>query len=105
MDAFEVNRAGVARTVVQLLLSIFYSLFSLFLSSFLGALGALAVESSSFAAPPVVRNIDRLGLQAGGTTALTIDGENLLPEPKVLLSAPVEKQVVQPKGTANRVVI
>ncbi|HTU18951.1 MAG TPA: hypothetical protein VMG10_12900 [Gemmataceae bacterium] len=61
--------------------------------------------SAAAAAPPVVRNVDRLGLQIGGSTTLTIDGENLLPEPKLLLSAPIVKQVVQPKATANRVVI
>ncbi|MGH7170024.1 MAG: hypothetical protein ACRELG_07100 [Gemmataceae bacterium] len=57
------------------------------------------------AAPPIVRNVDRLGLQIGGKTMLTIDGDNLLPEPKLLLSARIIKQVVQSKATANRVVI
>lgn len=57
------------------------------------------------AAPPVVRNLDRLGLQVGGSTVVTIDGDNLLPEPKLVLSVPVVKQVAQPKATANRVVI
>jgi len=65
----------------------------------------LTVHSSVSAAPPTIRNLDRLGLQTGGSTVLTIDGDNLLPEPKLVLSVPIVKQVVQPKGTANRVVI
>jgi hypothetical protein len=73
------------------------------------AVGLLALvplwAGAATAAPPVVRAIDRLGLQVGGSTVLTIDGENLLPDPKVILSAPIVKQVVQPKATANRVVI
>jgi hypothetical protein len=72
---------------------------------FLGILGVLAVCPFASAAPPVVRNLDRLGLWIGGSTMLTIDGDNLLPEPKLVLSAPVVKQVVRPKATANRVVI
>jgi hypothetical protein len=61
--------------------------------------------SAASAAPPIVRNVDRLGLQIGGSTMLTLDGDNLLPEPKLILSVPIIKQVVQPKATANRVVI
>jgi hypothetical protein len=71
----------------------------------LGILGVLAVYSSVDAAPPVIRNIDRLGVQIGGSTVLTIDGDNLLLDPKLVLSVPIAKQVVQPKATANRVVI
>jgi hypothetical protein len=72
---------------------------------FLGVLGVLAVYSFAGAASPLLRNVDRLGLQIGGSTVLTLDGDNLLPEPKLILSAPIVKQVVQPKATANRVVI
>jgi len=57
------------------------------------------------AAPPIVRNVDRLGLQIGNSTVLTIDGDNLLPEPRLVLSAPIVKQVVLPKGTATRIAI
>src|SRR5262249_8969392 len=57
------------------------------------------------AAAPVLRNLDRAGLQAGGTTVLTIDGDNLLPEPKLVLPLPISKQVVRPGATANRVSI
>jgi hypothetical protein len=70
-----------------------------------GLLVLVLCASAASAAPPIVRNVDRLGLQIGGSTMLTIDGENLLPEPKLLLSAPIVTQVVQPKATANRVVI
>lgn len=71
----------------------------------LGLAVLLLCASAAAAAAPIVRNVDRLGLQIGGTTTLTIDGENLLPEPKLVLSAPIVKQVVQPKATANRVVL
>ncbi len=71
----------------------------------LGALGVLAVHPGVRAAAPTIRNLDLLGLQIGNSTVLTIDGDNLLPEPKLVLSVPIVKQVVQPKGTANRVVI
>jgi hypothetical protein len=57
------------------------------------------------AVPPVVRNLDRLGVQIGATTVLTIDGDNLLPEPRIVLPAPIVKQVLRPKGTANRIAI
>jgi hypothetical protein len=57
------------------------------------------------AATPTIRNLDRSGLQIGGTTTLTIDGDNLLPDPKLVLSAPIVKQVVQRQSTPNRVLI
>jgi hypothetical protein len=56
-------------------------------------------------APPTVRNLDLSGLQIGAATVLTIDGDNLLPDPKVLLAAPVAGQVVRKESTANRLVI
>jgi hypothetical protein len=57
------------------------------------------------AAAPTLRNIDLHGLQIGAATVLTIDGDNLLPEPKLLLAAPVASQTVRKESTANRVVI
>lgn len=71
----------------------------------LGVLGVLAVHSLSSASPPTVRNVDRLGLQAGGTTTLTIDGDNLLPDPKLVLAVPVAKQTLRPGATANRIML
>jgi hypothetical protein len=71
----------------------------------LSAFALLAAAPVAPAAPPTVRNMDLHGLQIGATTVLTIDGDNLLPEPKLLLAAPIAKQVVRPTGTPNRVVI
>jgi hypothetical protein len=70
-------------------------------------LGVLALLPgiAAQAAAPSIRNLDRLGLQVGGTTALTLDGDNLLPDPKLVLSAPVVRQVVRQGSTPNRVVI
>ncbi len=73
--------------------------------SFLLTALALLFAGAASAAPPTIRNLDRLGLQIGGSTVLTIDGDNLLPEPKLVLPVPIVKQILQPKGTANRVII
>ncbi|MGE3807546.1 MAG: hypothetical protein AB7K24_23020 [Gemmataceae bacterium] len=65
----------------------------------------LLVTQLSTAAPPAIRTIDRAGLQAGGTTILTIDGENLLPDPRLVVSFPIARQTVLPKGTEKKVQI
>ena len=57
------------------------------------------------AAPPTLRNLDRRGLQIGGSTVLTLDGDNLLPNPKLVLSAPIVKQAVRPGATDKRIAI
>jgi hypothetical protein len=57
------------------------------------------------AAPPALRNLDRVGLQIGRTNLLTIDGDNLLPAPRLLLSVPIARQTVQPQSTPSRVTI
>ncbi len=63
------------------------------------------VASTVLAAPPEVKNLSLRGLQTGSTTTLVIDGERLLPEPKVVLDVPITKQTVKPGGTDNRVEI
>jgi hypothetical protein len=56
-------------------------------------------------AVPQVGNLSVRGLQAGGTTTLTIDGSGLLPEPRLLLAIPVAAQVLKPGATDNRIQI
>jgi hypothetical protein len=63
-----------------------------------------AFSGSAFAAPEV-RNVSLRGLQTGATTTLTIDGTDLLPEPRLLLPVPVAAQGVKQGATANRVQI
>lgn len=62
-------------------------------------LGVAAVVSTTSAAPTVNRATPR-GLQTGATTTLVIDGKDLLPEPRVLLSLPIARQSVKAGATA-----
>lgn len=57
------------------------------------------------AAAPTISNLDRIGLQLGATTVLTIDGDNLLPDPKLVLGVPIARQAVKPGATASHVVV
>jgi len=50
------------------------------------------------AAEPTLRNINIRGLQIGGSTVITIDGDDLSTTPKLLLPF-AAKQVLQPKST------
>jgi hypothetical protein len=55
------------------------------------------------AAAPVVRQIQPRGLQIGATTTLVIEGSNLAPEPRLLLSGvPIANQTVKAGATADR---
>lgn len=74
----------------------------------LGLLAGLFVVGGAMpaiAAAPSVRNIDVRGLQIGGTATLIIDGVDLLPNPRLLTSAPISAQSVRPNATTNRVEI
>jgi hypothetical protein len=71
----------------------------------LAAAVLLVAAASAAGAPPTVRNLDLSGLQIGAATVLTIDGDNLLPDPKILLGVPIAGVVVRKESTANRVVI
>jgi hypothetical protein len=60
-----------------------------------------APGATAFAAPRI-NNLSLRGLQTGGTTTLVIDGSELLPEPRILLSAPVARQTIKEGATAQR---
>ena len=65
------------------------------------ALAVWLVTSGAWGAP----RIDKLslrGLQAGGITTLVIEGADLLPEPRILFSAPHSKHTIQDGATAKR---
>ena len=73
-------------------------------SLFALALGAIFTAALS-AAPPEVRNVDIRGLRLSGTNTLTFDGENLLPNPRLLTSLPIAKQTVRAGALHNRVAL
>ncbi len=65
------------------------------------ALAVLLATAAAVAAP----RIDRLslrGLQAGGITTLVIEGAELLPEPRVLFSAPHAQYTIKDGATPQR---
>jgi hypothetical protein len=71
-----------------------------------GAVSIVATALTSAAlAVPTITNITPRSLAVGGTTMLTIEGADLAPRPRILLSVPIERQEVKPGGTANRVQI
>jgi hypothetical protein len=54
-------------------------------------------------AAPLVTNLSLYGLQTGATTTLAIEGADLLPAPRLLLSVPITDQSVRRGATATRV--
>jgi hypothetical protein len=64
----------------------------------LACLILLVAASATRAAEPTVRNVSVRGLQVGGTTALTIDGDDLGKAPRLLLPFPA-KQALKPGAT------
>jgi hypothetical protein len=62
-----------------------------------------AEEAKPVPAPPEILALSLNGLTRGQTTVLTISGANLLPDPVLVSTAPIEKQVVHPGGTAERI--
>lgn len=65
----------------------------------------LLPENAVQAAPPSVRNVNLRGLQAGGVTTLVIDGADLLPNPRVVMSVPIAAQAVRPDAAGARLEI
>jgi hypothetical protein len=63
----------------------------------------LVSAASVQAAEPNLRNLDVRGLQVGGTTTLTIDGDDLGTAPRLLLPFPA-KQALKPGATDKRAV-
>jgi len=84
-----INRCG---TVVSKLLQIYL------------LLGWMTL-TEAVAAAPEIGNLSLRGLQTGAATTLTIDGSDLLPEPRVILPIAIAKQSVKTGATANRVQI
>jgi hypothetical protein len=54
------------------------------------------------AAAPRINNLSLRGLQAGGVTTLVIEGSELLPDPRIFLSAPVARQVIKDGAKPER---
>lgn len=64
---------------------------------------ALCLFASANAAEPGIRSVNIRGLQVGGSTVVTIDGDDLGKAPKLLLPFPA-KQALQPKSTDKQAV-
>lgn len=62
---------------------------------------SLTLSGRAFAAPKIT-NLSLRGLQAGGVTTLVIEGSELSPEPRLLLSTPVAKQAIKEGATPER---
>ena len=71
----------------------------------LAAAVSTATVSTATAAPPAPAALSQRGLQAGATTMLTINGSDLLPEPRIILGVPIAAQAVKEGATANQVQI
>jgi len=60
---------------------------------------------SPVGAAPVMNKLTPVGLQAGQDVVLTVDGTDLLPNPRLIASFPIETQQLQENSTANKVVL
>jgi hypothetical protein len=67
------------------------------------ALGCGPGLPASASAAPEITNLSLRGLQSGGTTLLTIDGADLLPQPRVLLPFAVSGHRLLEGASASRV--
>ena len=59
--------------------------------------------AGSLAAAPVINKLTPVGLQAGQDVILTVDGTDLLPNPRLIASFPIETQEIQANPAANKV--
>ncbi|HEX5445464.1 MAG TPA: hypothetical protein VFW87_16680, partial [Pirellulales bacterium] len=64
-----------------------------------------ALAARADAAAPTISNLSLRGLRTGATTTLVLNGADLLPEPRLLLSVPIAQQVVKEGATASQVQI
>jgi hypothetical protein len=55
------------------------------------------------AAAPQISNVTLRGLQRGAITTLTIEGSDLLPDPRLLLAVPIASQAIKEAATPKRV--
>ncbi|MGE5191986.1 MAG: LamG-like jellyroll fold domain-containing protein [Deltaproteobacteria bacterium] len=67
------------------------------------ALARAAEEAKPVPTAPEISGLSLNGLTRGQTTVLTISGANLLPDSLLVSTAPIEKQVVRPGGTPERI--
>jgi hypothetical protein len=67
------------------------------------AAACLFALSAQLVAAPQIRSLSVRGLQIGGTTTIRVAGTDLLPNPRLLMSAPISKQTVKPNATATQV--
>lgn len=56
-------------------------------------------------AAPTVRTLSVRGLRVGGPTTMIIDGSDLLPNPRIVLTQPIASQSVKPTSSATRLEI
>ncbi|HTM53825.1 MAG TPA: hypothetical protein VL175_07325 [Pirellulales bacterium] len=68
------------------------------------AVAVVALARQAHAAPQI-KNISLRGLQVGAVNTLVIEGDELTPSPRILLTAPVARQVIKDGATANRLEI
>lgn len=68
-----------------------------------GAAAQIAEEAAPVPAGPEIARLSLNGLTRGQTTVLTIFGTNLLPDPLLVSTAPIEKQAVHAGATAERI--
>jgi hypothetical protein len=61
--------------------------------------------TSSLIAAPVINKLTPIGLQAGQDVILTVDGTDLLPNPRLIASFPIETQEIQANPAANKVTL
>lgn len=54
-------------------------------------------------AAPVISNLSLRGLQTGAATTIVVSGQNLLPEPRLVMAIPIARQEVKPGASASRV--
>ncbi|MEX0676351.1 MAG: hypothetical protein WD063_04710 [Pirellulales bacterium] len=67
-----------------------------------GAALAVWLAATAACAAPRIDKVSLLGLQAGGITTLVIEGADLLPEPRILFSAPNVKHTIKDGATGQR---
>ncbi|MBW3539315.1 MAG: hypothetical protein KY476_03525 [Planctomycetes bacterium] len=67
----------------------------------------VVVGGTAIAAEPAIRAVSIRGLRIGATTTLTVDGSNLVPEPRLLAAFPIAKVELKsdPPPQSNRIVL
>src|SRR5579871_200139 len=71
----------------------------------IGALILLGLMASTSGAAPQIDKISLRGLQTGAVTTLTIEGSDLLPNPRLLLPRSILSQTIRGTASPNRVEI